>query len=127
MLLTKAIRDYCENDEISYTDNYINVIRYRISKKLQKLEQEIELLMKSDLLVNKNDQNNLRTSVYESLSRIYHLIIEKIDTPVIGLNPEAYEYLISIQELRDKTMKEKISDERILEKALKNYYSIMED
>ncbi|WP_371805635.1 hypothetical protein [Candidatus Lokiarchaeum ossiferum] len=124
MLLSKAERLFFMSDEHLSSANYEKVILHRVFRKIEKLEEELAILVHSELF--KDAEQSSRSS-NDALFRIYKMLIEKVDKPVIALTKDAEDYIKSIQELRDQSYKEKISDEQIIEKALKRYFAIIED
>ena len=124
MLLSKAERLYFMSDEHLSSVNYEKVILHRVFRKMKKLEEELAILMQSELF--KDAEISSRSS-NDALFRIYKMLIQKVDKPVIALTNDADDYIKSIQEIRDQSYKEKISDEEVIEKALKRYFAIIED
>ncbi|UYP45046.1 hypothetical protein NEF87_001331 [Candidatus Lokiarchaeum ossiferum] len=124
MLLSKAERLFFMSDEHLSSANYEKVILHRVFRKIEKLEEELAILVHSELF--KDAEQSSRSS-NDALFRIYKMLIEKVDKPVIALTKDAEDYIKSIQELREQSYKEKISDEQIIEKALKRYFAIIED
>ncbi len=125
MLLSKTERAYFTTDDHLTSQNYEKVILHRVFKKMEKLEGELAILLQSDLF--KSAEKSSRSS-NDALFRIYKMLTEKAyKTDLIALTKVADIYIKSIQDLRAYSSKEQISDEKVIEKALKRYYAIMED